>query len=118
MQRDPRLDALFNRLHQNPPQQAGLLQRIGAIVATVIVFGLALTFSVMFFAVVVAAGLVIWGYLWWRTRNLRKAMREAQAQARSAGAGARTPPGTGMVIEGEVIREIDEDRRPGPDAPR
>lgn len=118
MQRDPRLDALFNRLHRNPPPQAGLLQKIGAIVATVIVFGLALTFSVMFFAVVVAAGVVIWGYLWWRTRDLRKAMREAQARARAAGAEGRTPTGTGMVIEGEVIREIDEDRRSGPDAPR
>ena len=47
--------------------------------------------SLLFFAIVAAAVLVIGGYLWWKTRELRKQMRER-------------PPG-GRVIDGEVIRD-------------
>ena len=115
MQRDPRFEALFNNLNQNPSKPAGLFQKIGAVAATVIIFGLALTFSVLFFAVVVAVGLVVGGYFWWKTRDLRKVMREAQAQAQAqARARGATQPGTrpadGMVIEGEVVREVKEER--------
>lgn len=116
MQRDPRFDALFQRLHQKPSQPAGLLQKIGAIIATVVIFGLALTFSVMFFAVVLAAGVVIWGYVWWRTRELRKVMREAQAQAQAQA--TRSDTASGLIIEGEVIREVREDDRDGAAGPR
>ncbi|NMF89621.1 CPBP family intramembrane glutamic endopeptidase [Aromatoleum petrolei] len=112
MQRDPRLDALFNNLKQNPPKPVGPLQKVAAIAAAVLVFGLALTFSILFFAVVVAAGGLIWGYVWWKTRNLRKAMQKAQAEG-SARRGP--PPADNLVIEGEVLREIREEDR---DAPR
>jgi hypothetical protein len=44
---------------------------------------------VLFLAVVVAVGLVVWGYFWWKTRALRQAMRER-------------PPG-GHVVEGEAV---------------
>lgn len=117
MQRDPRFEALFNNLNRNPAKPAGLLQKIGAIAATVIIFGLALTFSVLFFAVVVAVGVVIGGFLWWKTRDMRKMMREAQAQAQAqaqARAGESPRRGStraeGIVIEGEVVREVKEDR--------
>ncbi|MCC4117273.1 CPBP family intramembrane metalloprotease [Aromatoleum toluclasticum] len=110
MQRDPRLDALFNNLKQNPPKPAGPLQKVAAIAAAVLVFGLALTFSILFFAVVVAVGGLIWGYVWWKTRALRKVMQEARAQA--GGSAPRGPAAGGsMVIEGEVLREIREEGR-------
>ena len=51
----------------------------------------AFTFSLVLFAVLVVVGLLVWTYLWWKTRALRKQMRER-------------PPG-GRVIEGEVIRD-------------
>ena len=111
MQPDPRFEALFNGLNQNPAKPAGLLQKIGAIIATVVIFGLALTFSVMFFAVVVAAGVVIWGFVWWKTRELRRVMREAQARAHE-GAQAARPQDGGLVIEGEVILEVDDEQGP------
>ena len=112
MQRDPRLDALFNNLRQTPPKPVGPLQKIAAVVVAVLVFGLALTFSILFFAVVVAVGGLIWGYLWWKTRNLRKVMQEAQAQAR--GPSSRRPAADVTVIEGEVLREVREERREDP----
>ena len=111
MQRDPRLDALFNNLKQHPPKPVGPLQKIAAIAVAVLVFGLALTFSILFFAVVVAVGGLIWGYLWWKTRNLRKVMQEDQAQAQARGPAPRGPAADGTVIEGEVLREIREEDR-------
>lgn len=107
MRNDPRLDALFRTFDRSPARPVGLLQKIAAVVVGAIVFGLALTVSVVFLAFVVAAGAVIWGYLWWKTRDLRKAMREAQTQApRGGGRGA-------LVIEGEVVREIRDDPEEG-----
>ena len=115
MQRDPRFEARFNNLNRNPAKPAGLLQKIGAIAATVIIFGLALTFSVLFFAIVVAVGLVIGGILWWKTRDMRKMMRETQAQAQAQARTGESPRrdstrAEGIVIEGEVVREVKEDR--------
>lgn len=45
--------------------------------------------SVVVFAFIAVFGLTIWSYVWWKTRKLRRAMRE---QA----------PG-GQVIDGEAI---------------
>ncbi len=55
-----------------------------------VLLAVAFMLSVLVFAVVVTGGLLVWGYLWWKTRNLRKGMRER--------------PPEGRVIEGEVIR--------------
>lgn len=55
--------------------------------AALLILGLA--FSVLLFAVVAVLGLAVWGYLWWKTRNIRQAM-----QSKSPG---------GQVIDGEAI---------------
>ena len=52
---------------------------------------LAFMFSLLVFAILAIVGVLVWGYLWWKTRELRKQMREQ-------------PPG-GRVIEGEAIRD-------------
>lgn len=109
MQRDPRFEALLKNLTRNPSKPVGLLQKLGAFAAAAVIFGLALTFSVIFFAAVVAAGVLIWGYVWWKTRDLRKVMRTTQRQAR-ASAQHSPKPGQGIVIEGEVVREVREKR--------
>ena len=60
----------------------------------------AFMFSLVVFAVLLTAGLVFVAYLWWKTRELRRQLRER-------------PPG-GHVIEGETIRHADvigDDRR-------
>lgn len=102
MHREPNLDALFDNLNRNPGKPMGLLQKFGAVATAVIVFGVALAVSVMFFAVVAAIALVIGTYVWWKTRDLRKAMRQAQARQ----PGAQPANARGIVIEGEVLREV------------
>ncbi len=121
---DPRFDPLLRGLSARP-QGGNWLQRAGAVVVTLVVFALAMTFSVVLFAVVATLGLLIWGWVWWKTRELRKVMREhaakharaaREAEARGAGAGpGRSRPDTGIVLEGEVIREVPDDdpHRPG-----
>jgi hypothetical protein len=63
----------------------------------------AFTFSLVLFAVLVAVGLTVWAYLWWKTRALRQHLREQMGEPMAEAAG-RSPPG-GRVIEGEVIRD-------------
>ena len=96
---DPRFDRLLQGQSARP-QGGNWLQKAGAVVVTLVVFALAMTFSVVLFAVVASIGLLVWGYLWWKTRDLRKQMRDH-------------PPG-GLIIEGEVIRESNgREDRPG-----
>ncbi|KAB2926728.1 MAG: hypothetical protein F9K30_05850 [Dechloromonas sp.] len=63
---------------------------------------LAFMFSIVALAVVAVGGSLFAGWLWWKTRALRKAMREAAPTA------ARRDE---QVIEGEFVREVvDNDR--------
>lgn len=83
------------RLPGNGPQlrarTPGLLSRILTTVAGIVVIVGAFAVSLVVFAAVAAATLVVGSYLWWKTRTLRRQMREQ-------------PPG-GRIIEGEVIRD-------------
>ncbi len=75
-----------------------------------------LMFSVVAAGVLLVGGAVFLGYLWWKTRALRRALRERgpmpQAQPRPGtpyGAGRAAANDDGMTLEGEVIREVPED---------
>lgn len=93
MRIDPERIRFFQNFSRGATVPMSPLRKFFTALATIGFFALALMFSVVLFAVVLTAGAVIWGYLWWKTRGLRKQMREH-------------PPG-GLVIEGEVIREGD-----------
>jgi len=67
----------------------GVLGKVVAFVAGAGLLVLAFVFSVVLLAALVSGGLVLFGYFWWKTRALRKRLRES-------------PPG-GHVIEGEVV---------------
>jgi len=100
MRIDPEKIRFFQNFARGQTTPMSPLRKFFTALATVGVFGLALMFSVMLFAVVLTAGAVVWGYLWWKTRDLRKQMRDH-------------PPG-GLIIEGEVIRESNgREDRPG-----
>lgn len=75
------------------PGESSLLTRILAAVTGVILLVVGLTFSLVLLAVLAVAGLVGLGWFWWKTRELRKAMKQR--------------PADGHVIEGEAI-EVDE----------
>jgi Flp pilus assembly protein TadB len=65
------------------------LRKLAVFVATSVVIGLALMFTVTVFAIFLAAGLIALVYIWWKTRELRKQM-------------GNFPP-RGMVMEGEIV---------------
>lgn len=84
----------------NPPN---LLQRILGVVLGIALFVLAFIFASVILAIVAAAALVIWGWLMWRTREIRHAARK----------------GDNVIIEGEYRVErdmgrLDEDERAPP----
>jgi len=89
------------------------LRNLAAVAATVVVFGLALMFSVVVFSVIIVAGMLGWAYLWWKTRELRKQMRNypPPGMVREGEMGENDVV-RGEVIEGEAIRVVDtqEDR--------
>lgn len=77
-----------------------LLNKVAKIVVSVVLIGLALMFSALLLMVIVIVGAMAWGYLWWRTRDLRKQMSKYSP-------GEVVVEGDvieGDVIEGEVIR--------------
>ena len=82
------------RIGRNGPHfrapASGLIGKILTSVASAAVLAVAFMLSLLILAVVAAIALLAGGYLWWRTRALRRRMRER-------------PPG-GRVIDGEVIR--------------
>lgn len=76
--------------------------------ATVVLIGLALIFSMAVFAVILVAGAIAWAYLWWKTRELRKQMRNFPPRGVvMEGELVEDEKIRGEVIEGEVIRVVD-----------
>ncbi len=47
-----------------------------ALLAGAILLVLGLLFAVVVLAVIATVGLAVWGYLWWKTRKLRRTMQE------------------------------------------
>jgi len=86
----------------NPPSA---LRKIVGVIVTVAVAIVALMFSVVFFAVIAVVGVIAGSYLWWKTREVRKQMREFAAQNQSV---MRAQSASNdEVFEGEVIRVVD-----------
>lgn len=73
-----------------------VLKKLLGLGAGIIAVVASLMFFMVAFAVIVAVALMVWAYFWWKTRKLRRALREQQGMAAS-----------GTVIDGEavVVRE-------------
>jgi hypothetical protein len=107
---------LMKNLPYSTTQPPSLLRKVVASIVTLSVFGLALMFSVLLFAVILAVGATAFVYLWWRTRDLRKQMRmHPPGGAEIRGEAYKGEVYEGEVIEGEVISEIDRDDAKGGD---
>jgi hypothetical protein len=88
------------------------MRKLVAYIATVALVVLGLMFSALLFAIIVIAGLTAWGYIWWKTRALRRLMRE-QADANTVHVpdefGEEAFKGEvfkGEIIEGEVTCRV------------
>lgn len=95
----------------HPP---GLLRKTAAIAVTAAVAGVVLMASAVFFAVILVVGVFAMAYLWWKTRDLRKMMRNFPPRGADTQSGTfRGEEAGGEVIEGEVIRvhESRDDRQ-------
>jgi len=71
-----------------------LLQRIVGAMLGIALFVAAFIFASVLLAIAATAALLIWGWLWWRTRDIRRAARE----------------GDNVVIEGEYRVERESRR--------
>lgn len=92
---------------------AGLFGRIIATLATCTLLVVAVMFSVALLAVAMTAGAILLGWLWWKTRRVRRQMQDPDF----AGFHTSTQDGShqqdGHVIDGEVIKgEWKEDQNP------
>lgn len=75
----------------------GFLGKLLAFVLSVGLFALAFIFSLAALAVVAVVGVIFAGWLWWKTRALRRQVKEASVGAYRGG----------NIIEGEVVRTTD-----------
>lgn len=84
----------------------GLAGKIVGVAVGAVGLVLAAMFSLVLMMALLGAGLVFGGYLWWKTRALRRQIREAQLQAQ---AGREQNAGhVGVTIEGRSIRHPDD----------
>ena len=86
-----RFRELHAALSRRPQTKLGKLATFAAGASVV---ALALMFSLVALAVIAVGGTIAGTWLWWKTRDVRKQMREQ----------AERQPGGGYIIEGEVIR--------------
>jgi hypothetical protein len=80
---------------------ANFLQRAAALAVGLVLTIAALIFASVILAVAAAIAIVLGGWLWWRTRHVRRELRRVDLEARE---GRRAD---GAVVEGEY-RRIDE----------
>lgn len=90
-----------------PPQ--GPLGKLLAFIAGAMLLVLGFMFSVVLLAVVAVVVLCVWGYFWWKTRELRRVLREQQ----EARPGAASQDADIRIIEGEAVVVEERDTSPG-----
>lgn len=91
----------------NTGSEPGLLQKLLALVVGATLLILGFMFSVVVLAIVAVLGVIGFGYFWWKTRALRKAMRE-RPPATVFDEEAVIIDGEARVIEGELLIERKE----------
>ncbi len=78
------------------------LQRLGGVLVAIVLTIAALIFASVILAVAAAIAIVVGGWLWWRTRDVRRELRRRNLEGT-----ADIERAEGAVIEGEY-RRIDE----------
>ena len=83
------------------PQPTRLFNRIFQILVGLAMFGIILTIAAFLFIYIAIFAAAVFGFLWWKTRKLRKNIRNASKKNAVYGDDTQG----GYVIEGEIIRE-------------
>jgi Flp pilus assembly protein TadB len=91
MQDNDEMTRLEERHMRFGGNSSGLLGKVLTFATGAVLLVAGLVFSLVVFALAATAAVLILGFLWWKTRDQRRQMRDR-------------PPG-GRVIDGEVIRE-------------
>lgn len=91
----------------NPP---GPLARILAAIVLALLLGLGFMFSLVLLALIPFVAFAVWAWFWWKTRELRKLMREQGPGFSMGGPAMGGAPMRGEVIDGEavVVRENED----------
>jgi hypothetical protein len=89
-------------------QPPSLISKVLAFVVGAGFLVLAFMFSLVALAVIAVLGLALWGWLWWKTRAIRKQMREQMGEQAPTASASRD----GFIIEGEVIHAESTPTRP------
>ena len=76
-------------------------KNILSLLAGAVLLILGFMLSAVIFLVIAVIGLGLWGYFWWKTRALRKAMKASMPREESGNVEPVQPEG--RIIEGEVI---------------
>lgn len=97
------MDSARYNPHFRQTTPPGPLAKLAALVLSAAFLVLGFMFSLVALAVVAIAGIVLGGWLWWKTRVLRKQM-QAMREARNMG--KAQPAHNDQVIEGECSREV------------
>lgn len=85
----------------------GLLRKTATVIVALVLAGVALMFSAILLAAILIVVVFGGAYLWWKTRALRKLMREQMRDFPPQGATMRSDAFADEVFKGEVIR-VDE----------
>lgn len=111
------------RLETSVGRQSGPITKIVGAVLAVAVFAAGLFLSVFVFLGLLAVGVTAGGWIWWRTRGLRRQLKETLKTAEDRLAAARSEaerrpgtasdagpgrPGESTIIDGDYIRPKNE----------
>lgn len=85
--------------------------KLVAIIVSIVLMAAGLMFSVVAFGVIAILALVVGGWFWWKTRAIRRQMREQMADMSRAMDQQSSPASHEDIIEGEFVRETRQSGR-------
>jgi hypothetical protein len=85
------------------------MQKLIALISTAVLIALGMMFSAVLLVFIAVAGVIVFTWLWWKTRAVRKLMREQRGTMHAANDDAVFTDENfkGEIIEGEVISKVE-----------
>lgn len=94
-------------------QPQSMLGKIVTFVLGIAFLVFAFMFSLVALAIVAVGGLMLWAWVWWKTRAIREQIKEEMANGEAFSAQQTySAQIDGEIIEGEAIRTVDDPNIP------